>query len=573
MRPLLLAAVLLLFAAPARAVEFTVTTGADDADQTTADEVCKAASGECTLRAALEQANALAGPDDVTVPKGTYVLTVAAPLTITSAVTVTGPGAVVDAGGDSGALYLAGSAATVTGLTFTGAGTAPAVIASNGDDVLDGVTIRGNTYTGVGNVFGGGLLVNGTSILRLTGSAITGNRLNGEDGALGAGVYVSKDASLIAVRTTIADNHAVASDPGSQSFGGGVLNAGSTALRHVTLAGNSIAAGSAAGGGGNLWTGNAAQPIALEDSIVTGGLTYGFAGNCGGPAVVPSGRNLDSDGTCGLPAPNLSGVDPVLDGLGAHGGGTPSLPPLLGSPVVDAAAGCGAGTTDQRGNPAPSGAACDIGAAELGADRRVTLVATGDGDPTTFVAKVANDGLDPTAVTVGFELGAAPVLVEPSRGTCAGTQCDLGTLAAGETASVTVVAPVTTATARVSGPVPDPVAGNDTASASVTAQSPPPPPGADTTAPVLSGVKVKGRLRARARGTVAFTLSEAATVRVKVRRRGRTRSITATARAGKGKLRIPRRLVRRGRLRLTVIATDAAGNTSKPVVLRVRARK
>ena len=40
---------------------------------------------------------------------------------------------------------------------------------------------------------------------------------------------------------------------------------------------------------------------------------------------------------------------------------------MLGSPAIDAASTCVAGAKDQRGQAAPVGPKCDIGAAELGA--------------------------------------------------------------------------------------------------------------------------------------------------------------------------------------------------------------
>jgi hypothetical protein len=104
-------------------------------------------------------------------------------------------------------------------------------------------------------------------------------------------------------------------------------------------------------------------------------------------------------------------------------------------------------------------------------------------------------------------------------------------------------------------------------------------PAPDTKAPVLSGVRLS-RKRVGRRGTVLrFTTSEAGTLRVKVqrRRKGAFRpkaKLKRTVTAGKGKLRFSRRVgghaLRRGRYRLVVTVTDAAGNRSQAAKVRFR---
>jgi len=61
--------------------------------------VCETAPGNgvCTLRAAIQEANALAGADEIVLlslpPPNAYVLTILAQLTITGSLTITGGGA------------------------------------------------------------------------------------------------------------------------------------------------------------------------------------------------------------------------------------------------------------------------------------------------------------------------------------------------------------------------------------------------------------------------------------------------------------------------------------------------
>lgn len=70
---LTLAATLLLPGVIA-AAELVVDSTADALDQSPGDGLCLTQGGACTLRAAVQEANALEGPDDIVVPPGTYTL-------------------------------------------------------------------------------------------------------------------------------------------------------------------------------------------------------------------------------------------------------------------------------------------------------------------------------------------------------------------------------------------------------------------------------------------------------------------------------------------------------------------
>ena len=104
-RPLLLGAVLLAMwhAAPVHAATFIVTSNADAVDAKPGDGVCAtaAATPACTLRAAIQETNALAGADTINVPSGTYFLTIqganedaaaAGDLDVTGELTINGTG-------------------------------------------------------------------------------------------------------------------------------------------------------------------------------------------------------------------------------------------------------------------------------------------------------------------------------------------------------------------------------------------------------------------------------------------------------------------------------------------------
>jgi plastocyanin len=100
---------------------------------------------------------------------------------------------------------------------------------------------------------------------------------------------------------------------------------------------------------------------------------------------------------------------------------------------------------------------------------------------------------------------------------------------------------------------------------------PQPPPAADTTPPALSEVSARAVRRPKPIA-VRFELSEDATVRVAVKGRPKA-GVERAARAGAGSVKLSTRKLKPGRYRLTVTATDAAGNVSAPVKRTVRVRK
>jgi hypothetical protein len=191
------------------------------------------------------------------------------------------------------------------------------------------------------------------------------------------------------------------------------------------------------------------------------------------------------------------------------------------------------------------------------------------GGTTTIVAAAHNAGPDTAAgVTLGFDLpaGAVNQLITSTTGTCTAASCDLGTIAPGGAASVTLSLSLNTpgaavTTAHLDSSTPDADNGDNAASVTTTVTAgatptPTPTPPRDTTPPVLSHVKLKGK-------RLHFTLSEAATVRVTAKPRKRLRKAVARAKGkGKGSIKLP---LRRGHVRLSIRATDAAGNRSKTV--------
>ena len=81
--------------ARSQAATFAVNNPLDVVDAAPGDGVCETAPGNgvCTLRAAIEETNALAGTDEILLPPNTYLLTIVTELTITGNLTITGSGA------------------------------------------------------------------------------------------------------------------------------------------------------------------------------------------------------------------------------------------------------------------------------------------------------------------------------------------------------------------------------------------------------------------------------------------------------------------------------------------------
>jgi len=91
----------------AHAAVFTVNSASDGVDASPGDGICHTGTAvpTCTLRAAIEEANALSGADEIILPLDTYLLTIVTELGITGNLTITGGGAsttIIDGNGSMG---------------------------------------------------------------------------------------------------------------------------------------------------------------------------------------------------------------------------------------------------------------------------------------------------------------------------------------------------------------------------------------------------------------------------------------------------------------------------------------
>lgn len=386
----------------AAATEFTVNSDFDHRDLEPGNGLCVAylivfppfVLPYCTLRGAIEEANALPGPDIINIPSGNYLLDIpginednaaTGDLDITDTLHITGKG-VAQTSIDGNRLDRVfdipdpATRVTIEHLTITNGNLPPLLIA---------------VHKG-----GGGIRNRGSLTLR--NDELAGNRVNGSaEGDAGGGVLNESNCAL--VNSTVRDNHAatgggIYNGPGGtlavfsstinsniSLFGGGLINEGTATIRNVTISGNLTGTGAPPYGGGIYNT----AALEILQSTITGNVSRGaggglsnlgsirmtntiIAGNTGTNClltqpIVSLGSNFDDDNSCLLDTPSdIINIDPGLDPLQAHGGPTLTHGLLISSPAVDrgqdlALIGI---TTDQRGVKRPDGDAYDIGAFE-----------------------------------------------------------------------------------------------------------------------------------------------------------------------------------------------------------------
>ena len=111
----------------ALASTFEVNSTADAVDIAPGDGECETAAGECTLRAAIQEANARGGHDVINVPAGTYVLTLAPDPDAPELPEVEGITCVQPLSGDSD-----GDLDITCPITITGAGAGTTIIEAGG---------------------------------------------------------------------------------------------------------------------------------------------------------------------------------------------------------------------------------------------------------------------------------------------------------------------------------------------------------------------------------------------------------------------------------------------------------
>jgi CSLREA domain-containing protein len=350
--------------------DFRVDSITDEPDGARGDGRCATAAGRCTLRAAIMEANATPGLDQVTVPSGVYKL------------------GLEGTGEDAAAT---GDLDITDDLHLIGAGTGETYLQGAGiDRVLDihvgarvsvrDLRIRRGT---VWNDDGAGIRNAGT--LSLIDANVSSNKVF--DGR-GGGLFTTAGSATVLVRTSVWHNKATDQDGGQVGDGGGIYNQGSLWMLNATLANNEADGGA---GGGLL---NRALAIVSNSTVITNGAATGGGiesalgvaqirnsiiagslqgGDCAGE-IVSRGHNLiqHTDGCrlIGDTTGNITGRDPRLGELIEDGPRAGSQDLLPESPVIDAGTNDGCPPDDLRNSSRPRDgrgagrATCDIGALE-----------------------------------------------------------------------------------------------------------------------------------------------------------------------------------------------------------------
>src|SRR6266496_1604948 len=355
--------------AAAATLTFQVTTTTDAPDASPGDGICADAAGQCTLRAAVQEADAQPSGSAVTivVPAGTFPLKLGVLSLTANTITVQGAGAAATTvdGRNASQVFNVSPAASVTigqltiihgnaargggiqnagTLTLTNS-TVAVSAAGNGGGIynqeggtlaLAGATVSQN----VAGRDGGGIANNGGTV-QLSLSTVSANKASQAGGGI-----VNFFGTVSMSQTTIAGNT-------SPQTSGSILNSDTLTLSYVTIASNSAGIVNTAS-------------VTATGTIIADS-TQGP--NCfGNRFQEPSGFNLDSGTSCQLSEPtDLTGTDPLLAKLASNGGPTQTQALQAASPAIDhggtSANGCP--PTDQRGVTRPQGPACDIGAFEL----------------------------------------------------------------------------------------------------------------------------------------------------------------------------------------------------------------
>jgi CSLREA domain-containing protein len=373
---------------PASAVTYQVNDAGDAGDATPGDNVCQtSAPGVCTLRAAIEEANATGGSPTIALPAMTVAL--GAPLVVTRTMTIPGSGAAVSVVSGS----LLGRVITVQPSTYqsltirdvtlrdgmTEAHTVGGAVdvAPKGQLTMERCRLVHNTAG-----YGGGLFSDTDTNASLTDVEVTDNHAVLDDGGglyaygnmhvsgasihdndavgNGGGVTAQFGAFVIITNSTIAKNTAVG--------GGGIYSASTAEVRlySSTLSGNRATSG---GGGG------AKAEAGTATSVTNSILAYNYAGvmllaeSDFNGSLTANQSNILRHQTNGTITGTVSAADPMLGPFQDNGGRGPTFALKSGSPAIDAVAGClGVGhvviPTDQRGVTRVLGSGCDLGAYE-----------------------------------------------------------------------------------------------------------------------------------------------------------------------------------------------------------------
>ncbi|MBV9926508.1 MAG: DUF4214 domain-containing protein [Acidobacteria bacterium] len=459
---------------------FNVNSLGDGADSDLNDGVCNDGSGQCTLRAAIQQANQVAGTDTINVGvSGTISLTSALPML--SSMTLNGPGSaqltvrrdpnaatsfrvfqtspfttvvisgMTVSGGrtldeDGGGIYNSQNASlalnevvvtdNATRLNFAATfGRGGGIYHASGSLFLNNCTVsnnsaaNGSANSSTAGRDGGGIYAAG-GVVQVTGSTVSGNRAgnpaapaSGAPGK-GGGLYVNSNTTVTLTNSTVSGNSTGSPAPNGLQQGGGIYNAnGSLTLNACTVAGNSAGSGGGSRGGGIDSAAAAPNATSLRNTIVANN-TAVTNPDINGTFDSQDFNLIRNPGIAtvnGTTTHNLTGADPLLSPLQNNGGPTQTHALLAGSPAIDAGD-RGTLTNDQRGLARPVDDAAAVNASDgsdIGAFEAQAAPAAGQiqfGRGAYTIGE--NSGSAPITVTrTGGSAGAVSVTFNTSNGT------------------------------------------------------------------------------------------------------------------------------------------------------------
>jgi CSLREA domain-containing protein len=310
-----------ILASPLHAATFTVNATDDRRDATPGDGICDTGGGTCTLRAAVQEANALGGSHQIVLPAGPYRLTL--------------PGRDDDASaGDLdvlGTLQITGAGAGATSIDAGKINDRAFDVQPGGVLDIGDVTIRHGHTAGAG-YGGGGLRTMGT--LMLHDAVITGCRSDEDAGAVDVQQGMAVLTTVRLVRNRAGDDGGAISNDGglvtltdvrvvrnrAANGGGGLMNSGGEMIlqqvriiqNRATIDGGGISiergavttidgcliAGNNAKRGGGLFSDDARGQNTTTVSGTT--LKHNTTDDCSGPIIDGGGNTRDR--SCGFAA-------------------------------------------------------------------------------------------------------------------------------------------------------------------------------------------------------------------------------------------------------------------------------
>lgn len=290
-------------ASAATTLTFTVNSTTDAPDAHPGDGVCADTAGMCTLRAAIQESDAqTAGAvTSISVPAGTYALSLGFLPVTQNTVTVTGAGStttvVENAPKVSGELVsiAAKTSATFADLELTrGRATSKGggAVINAGTTTLNAVLVTKNT-----SLSGGGLTNDKGASLTLVGSTVSNNsasKARADSAPGGSGGGITNAGQLQVSGSTIAGNLAGqggfgGTDPGGRGGnGGGISNTGTVKVVSSTISGNQAGTGgiglsgneSSGAGGNGGGIASSSGSVTLQRTEVLGN-TSGYSGPLG----------------------------------------------------------------------------------------------------------------------------------------------------------------------------------------------------------------------------------------------------------------------------------------------------